>query len=369
VQLLNFLAANQNELRLAVVGNLSAAPATPKAGQMYYDTTQNATFMYNGTAWVATDASKYVATIPNTALVTNPLARANHTGTQLASTISNFAAAADALTLDTFAAPVAAVSMNSNRLTNLAAPTTGTDAANQTYVLAQAITAAQSAAAGIVSKQAVAVVATSNIAALSGLAAIDGVTPVAGTRILAAGQTTTTQNGPYIAAVGAWTRSTNDANNELDLGATWFVEQGTINASSTWRLATPTSGAIVPGTTAVTIQQLTAAQSYSALNGVNLTGNVFSGVVLAAGGVLVGTSGFYLDSTVAARKYSTSIGDGVTTTYTITHNLGTLDVVAVVRDQTGNAYITDWAAASTTTLTATFSVAPTTNQYRVTVLG
>ena len=42
----------QSELQNAVVQNLSTAPANPKAGQVYYNTTDNKSYMYNGTSWV-----------------------------------------------------------------------------------------------------------------------------------------------------------------------------------------------------------------------------------------------------------------------------------------------------------------------------
>src|ERR1035437_1965627 len=50
-----------------------------------------------------------------------------------------------------------------------------------------------------------AVVATSNVA-LSGLLTIDGYTLLAGDHVLCAGQTTGSQNGPWVAAAGAWAR-------------------------------------------------------------------------------------------------------------------------------------------------------------------
>jgi len=75
-------------------------------------------------------------------LVSDPYARANHTGTQTASTISDFNTAVRTNRLDQMAAPTSAVSMNSQKLTNLADPSTtaGTDlqtAATKAYVQAQ----------------------------------------------------------------------------------------------------------------------------------------------------------------------------------------------------------------------------------------
>ena len=67
-------------------------------------------------------------------LATDPLARANHTGTQAASTISDFDTQVQTNRLDQMAAPTAAVSLNSQKITNLDSPTASSDAANKGYV-------------------------------------------------------------------------------------------------------------------------------------------------------------------------------------------------------------------------------------------
>ena len=70
----------------------SGTPPSPRAGapvvgQVYYDTTDVTAKVWNGTAWIAIDASKVANSyIPLAKLATDPLARANHTGTQTAST-------------------------------------------------------------------------------------------------------------------------------------------------------------------------------------------------------------------------------------------------------------------------------------------
>lgn len=43
---------NQNELQNAVIQNLAAAPATPKAGQTYFNTALSLLYVYDGSAWV-----------------------------------------------------------------------------------------------------------------------------------------------------------------------------------------------------------------------------------------------------------------------------------------------------------------------------
>lgn len=63
--------------------------------------------------------------------------RANHTGTQLAATISDFDTAVRLNRLNQLAAPTANVSLNGNKVVNLADPTAAQDAATRAWVLAQ----------------------------------------------------------------------------------------------------------------------------------------------------------------------------------------------------------------------------------------
>ncbi len=67
-------------------------------------------------------------------LASDPLARANHTGTQTASTISDFDTQVRTSRLDQMAAPTSAVSVNSQKITSLATPTADTDASTKLYV-------------------------------------------------------------------------------------------------------------------------------------------------------------------------------------------------------------------------------------------
>jgi hypothetical protein len=84
---------------------------------------------------VATDIAD--GTITAAKMVSDPYARANHTGTQAASTISDFDTQVRTSRLDQMAAPTGSVSLNSQKITSLLDPTSAQDASTKAYVDAQ----------------------------------------------------------------------------------------------------------------------------------------------------------------------------------------------------------------------------------------
>ena len=74
------------------------------------------------------------AAIALSKLATDPLARANHTGTQTSSTISDFDTQVRTSKLNQMAAPTSAVDMNSQKITGLGLATSGTDAVSINYI-------------------------------------------------------------------------------------------------------------------------------------------------------------------------------------------------------------------------------------------
>lgn len=353
---------NKNELQNARLHQLAGAPGSPVVGQTYYNTTTNVGYVWNGTGWRPMDAAA-ATDIPNSALTTNPLARANHTGTQTASTISDLATVVKAYRLDEFANPTAAVSMNSQKITNLGTPTAGSNDAARIVDVENAV---QSAAAGIDAKPSCRAATTANIT-LTGTQTIDGVSVIAGDRVLVKNQSTASANGVYVCAAGAWSRATDaDANSEVTPGAFWYVEEGTTNQKTQWRLEN--SGAIVLGTTNLTINQFGASNNYTAGNGLTLSVNDFN--VGAGTGITVGADTVSIDTAVVVSKYAATIGDGSTTSITVTHNLNNQDAIVSVRDSATNQVIVcDVQNNGVNTVILSFVTAPASNSLRVSVMG
>lgn len=269
-------------------------------------------------------------------------------------------------TLSQVGLPTAAVSLNSQRITNLAEPTNAQDAATKNYV--------DSVAQGLDVKASVVVATTANIT-LSALQTIDGISVVANDRVLVKNQTAPAENGVYLAQSGAWTRATDmDAWTEF-VSAFFFVERGTTQADSGWVCTVDPGGTL--GTTAVAFAQFSGSGSYQGGAGLTLTGNIFAvgagtGITVNADDVALtgqalalhslATSGLITRTgagTVAGRSIATSgtgisvsNGDGVAAnpTLSLSAALSTFGGLTPAADQLP--YYTGAAAAALTTLSA-----------------
>jgi hypothetical protein len=236
-------------------------------------------------------------------------------------------------------------------------------------------------------------------------------------------------NGIYVVteagdAGTAWilTRAS-DANSseEVTPGLFVFVEQGTAWADSGWVLTT--DGTVTLGSTNLDFVQFSAAGQSIAGNGLTKTGNTIDVVgtadriianansidiastyigqssITTLGTIATGTwaatdvavehggtgassaadartnlgstaSGFTTSTPVLARVAAQSVGNAVDTSFTVTHNFGTRDIVVQVFDNsTYETVIADTVRSSTNAVTVSFSIAPGNNAYRVVVTG
>lgn len=161
------------------------------------------------------------------------------------------------------------------------------------------------------------------------LLVIDGVQTIAGDRILVKNQTNTYENGIYVTATGAWTRS-GDADTKADLSSAFvFVQAGSSNDNTGWvcTLNDTDAGTLWnPGDTggtyaAIVWQQFSGAGTFTAGYGLTLSGSVFT-INLAQ------TADLTTAQTLTTKTLSAPTVDSQ---YTATTNGNTVSVQSVIR--------------------------------------
>ena len=185
-------------------------------------------------------------------------------------------------------------------------PTANTDIVNKLYV--------DTVAQGLGPKAACQCGTIANIT-LSGLQTIDSYTTLAGDRVLVKNQSTSANNGIYIAASGAWTRAVDmDVWAEVPGAYTIVLNGG--QAGTGWVCTSSSTGTI--GVTAITFVQFSVLNTYYAGTGLTLSSNTFSITP-------VGTAGTYGSATQTPVFITNASGQvtGVTNT-TITPAVGSI---------------------------------------------
>ena len=258
--------------------------------------------------------------------------------TLTASKISDFATTAKGYTLDSFAVPVAAVAMNNQKITGMADPTTGSDAATKTYVdnlssglrIKQAVDRATNAVlpnsptytdGSADSSQGLGDGAYMQSATNTRLQ-VDGSNVNTGWRVLVKNQATASHNGIYyVTAQGGggvpWvlTRA-DDSNNtpagEVRKGDYVSVLTGSANAGTSWTIendgtaTTPVNG-IKIGTDAINWIQFNGAASYVAGGGMTLSGTTFDVATASSDRIVINADSIDL-ATVSRSDTSGSPG-------------------------------------------------------------
>ena len=216
--------------------------------------------------------------------------------------ISDFDTGVRTNTLAEMAAPAAAVSLNSQKITSLATPTASTDAATKGYV--------DSTSQGLDVKDSVKVATTANIT-LSGTQTIDGVAVSADERVLVKDQSTASQNGLYLCKASTWERTTDLATGANAAGMFTFVEQGTVNADNGFT-CTSNSGSAVVGTNNLVFAQFSGAGSVTAGDGLAKSGNTLSADLKSNGGLVIESAEIAVDLAASSITGTLAIGDGGT---------------------------------------------------------
>lgn len=251
---------------------------------------------------------------------------------------------------------------NRRGITNLAPA----NAAGQPVVFEQLNQAIE----GLAWKDNVRVATQANINLASPGAAVDGVTMATSDRVLVRAQSAGAENGIYIwnGAATPMTRAPDASTfDELEM-AVATVDEGT-SAGNTFRQT------IVNGTLGVTtvtwasfgVSAAPASETTAGIAEIATQAEVDAGtdnarIVSPAG--LAGWAG-------RPRKSFATIGDGVATSYTVTHNFNTRDIQVYAYETAGN-FREVFVEKRHTTVNAVdliFDAAPTTNSIRVAILG
>lgn len=203
------------------------------------------------------------------------------------------------------------------------APSANTDIANKQYV--------DAIAQGLNPKQAVKCATTANIT-LSGLQTIDTYTTLAGDRVLVKNQSTSAENGIYIAGAGAWSRSSDmDVWSEVP-GAYTVILNGTLGQTG-WVCTAADTGTI--GVTAMPWVQFSAASTYYAGTGLTLAANTFSITNTGVTAATKGSASKTVTATVNAQGQLTSLTDQDIAIAATQITSGTLDSARLSGSYTG----------------------------------
>ena len=171
------------------------------------------------------------------------------------------------------------------------------------------------------------------------------------------------------------------------------MQEGTTNADSGWVMTT--NAPITLNSTSLAFSQFNGGTSYSAGAGLTLSGNTFDVGTASSGRIVVNADNIDLASGIATpgtyrsvtvdtygrvtggtnptliQRFAANVGNGSSTSFTVNHALGVQDVhVQVYRNSSPfDVVLVDVELTDSDNVIVRFAVAPTTNQFRVVVMG
>lgn len=329
----------QNELQNAVIQPLASDPASPLEGQVYFNTTTNKFRVFNGSSWEEMGTSSdgtgdmLSSVYDPQAIEADAFARANHTGTQSADSI------VDGTTNKAFTATL------KTKLDGVEAGADVTDATNVDAAGAVMNTDLSTASMGFVIDE-------------------DNMASNSATKVPTQ-QSVKAYTDAQVAALIDSSPSTLDTLNELAAALGDDPNFATtVTTSIGEKLAKASNLSDVPNA-ATAFDNIKQGATTSATGVVELATQAETNARTDTGRAVTPAS-----LADFPRKYAANIGDGSATAIDVTHNLGTKDVVAQVRDAVTDEVVEcDIKHTSTTVSRFTFNLAPATNAYRVVLVG
>ena len=168
----------------------------------------------------------------------------------------------------------------------------------------------------------------------------------------------------------AWGAITGTLTDQTDLTAALALKAPLASPALTGTPTAPTqaggNSSTRIATTAFVAGELT---SYAPLASPALTGTPTVPTQSVGDSSTKAASTAFVASAMAARKYSATFGDGVETVFTITHNLGTEDVLVQVRDAGSLDASAYPAVTNANTVTITYLAPPAADSKRVTIIS
>ncbi len=386
---------NKNELQNARVQNLATAPSSPVEGQIYYDTGDDIVYFRNASAWVGLGAGDLTSIVAGTGLsgtsLTGPIPTLNLADTAVTAAAYGSATAVATFTVDAqgrlTAAANATIAIASTAVTDFTEAVQ--DVAGAAIAgTANEITVTYNDGAGTITLSQPDDVTIGGVLTVTGNLVVNGTTTTVNS-------TTTTVDDPIFTLGGDAAPSSDD---NKDRGIEFRYHTGSAakigyfgyddstgfftfipDATNNTEVFSGTQGTIsvlAYNIGSDTVLSGTTLGSTIVTSSLTAVGTIATGtwaatdVAVAHGGTGASTAAAARTNLGATTKVTGTIGDGSATAIAVTHNLGTDDVVVEVYDASNKeTVVCDVDRTSTNAVTLTFASAPSSNAYKVVVIG
>lgn len=371
---------NGNEIQNVKIQNLATAPDSPSKGQVYFNTTNNRLYVWNGSAWIGADANDAVLS-----------------GTQIVSAINGSASIIDDDNLSPNVNTAISKAHNTHTITDVTGLQLALDGkVDDAQVLTNVPVNAKFTDTVTTVNGKTGVITKADIVAL-GVPAQDTTYTVFSTTVGGLVPMSDGASTKYLRADGAWvvppdTKYTlpvagvslggvkSGTDITVDVSGNVSVNDNSHNhtVANVTGLQTAldgkesTSGATSKATTAENnAKAYTDTKIADLLSSAPATLDTLNELAAALGNDPNFATTITNQIASKADKHSATVGNGIATSFVVTHNLNSRDVVITIRE-TASPYaqvITDVEMTTLDTVTVKFTSAPTSGQYTITIIG